>query len=176
MNKSAFSSGLAVLTCVLSGCAQTNLRAARAPVAPVPRVNLAANTSTAVDRLLGSMSPPLAVDTTVLVASFVDLNGLSASSKLGRLLAEQTAAHLIQRGYRVPEVRLTSELHVRPGGEFMLSRDTKEIQKDLYAGVVVTGTITSIAGITYVNLRVVDVLTHIARGAADLELPDQFNR
>jgi hypothetical protein len=165
-----------LLFLTISGCAPTNLRDTHAPGAATTPLNLSANTGIAVDRLLGSMSPPLSVQTTVLVASFVDLNALSASNRLGRLLAEQTAAHLIQRGYQVPEARLTDDkLYIRSGAELMLSSDTTELRPETHAGVVVTGTYTSVAGITYVNLRAVDINSHLALGAAELELPDQFS-
>jgi len=72
-----------LLILALSGCAPANLRETHAPTTPIPQVDLSVSTATAVDRLLSSMSPPLAPDTTVLVTSFVDLNGLSASSTSG---------------------------------------------------------------------------------------------
>jgi TolB-like protein len=139
------------------------------------QMNLADRTGVAVDQLLGSMSPPLAPETTILVGSFVDLNDMTVSTNLGRLLAEQTAGHLIKRGYRVPEARLTKTLYVRDEGEFMLSRDVVQLKlaNDLGAGVVLTGTTSSIHGITYVNFRLVRFSDGIALSASDLELSDR---
>jgi TolB-like protein len=159
----------------LPGCTDFGAREHPMQLAPI-RVNLVESTGMAVDRLLGSMSPPLGTDTTILVASFADLNELTVSTKLGRLIAEEAAEHLIQRGYRVPEVRLTSTLHVREGGEFMLSReiDDLKLKYQLDAGVVLTGTVTSVGGTTYVNFRLIRLSDGIALAASDLELSDRI--
>src|ERR1700691_3669179 len=97
---------------VLQACVDSSVRGGGVPPI-VPPTNLVDSTGAAVDRLLASINPRLRPDTTILVASFADLNELSVSTRLGRLIAEQTAEHLIQRGFQVPEVRLSSELHVR---------------------------------------------------------------
>jgi uncharacterized lipoprotein YajG len=159
---------------VLAGCVNPTARGAWQPTsAPT---NLVDSTAAAVDRLLTSMNPRLSPDTTVLVASFADLNELGVSTKLGRLIAEQTAEHLIQRGFQVPEVRLSSELHVREGGEFILTSEVNELRNKykIAATVVVAGTITSVGGTTYVNFRLIRLDNGIALSASDLELPDRI--
>lgn len=168
------SAWLVVVSLALCGCSATTSRRADSQ-ADFAQTNLAASTGLAVDRLLGSMSPPLAPETTVVVASFADLNDLSVSTKLGRLIAEQTAEHLIQRGYRVPEARLTDTLYIRNEGEFMLSREVEELKlaASFGAGVVVTGTTSSVDGVTYVNFRLIRYVDGIALAAADMQLPDR---
>ncbi|WP_406622704.1 FlgO family outer membrane protein [Acidovorax sp. SDU_ACID1] len=50
----------------------------------------------------------------VLVATVVQLDRLDASSRLGRLVSEQVAGRLAQRGLRVTELRLRETLALRP--------------------------------------------------------------
>lgn len=147
----------------------------RGSLANGPSTHLADQTAVAVDQLLGAMNPPLATDTTILVASFVDLNDMTVSTKLGRLVAEQTANQLIKRGYQVPEVRLTLSLHVRDDGEYILSRDVADLKLSdkLKAGVVVTGTTSSYRGTTYINFRLLRYVDGVALSAANLELNDR---
>jgi TolB-like protein len=138
--------------------------------------HLADRTAVAVDQLLGSMNPPLAMDTTILVTSFVDLNDMGTTTKLGRLVEEQTAHQLIKRGYQVPDTRLANSLEIRDEGEFILSRDPNELRlkaKGTGAGVVVTGTTASYRGTTYVNFRLIRYSDGIALSAAQLELNDR---
>jgi TolB-like protein len=149
------------------------------PPEPVPRlashVSLAGSTNVAIDDLLASMHPQLGLETTILIASLVDLDDVEASTTIGRLVAEEAAVHLIQRGYQVPEVRLTSALHLRDEGWFILSRDANKLRTSQYdAGVALTGTISSLGGITYVNFRLVRISDGIALAAQSMELPDRF--
>lgn len=157
----------------LTGCADVN---SRQPVAmqTQPRVNLVERTGVAVDRLLGSMSPGLAPDTTIVVTSFANLDELSVATKLGRLIAEQAAERLIQRGYRVPEVRLAGALHINEGGEFVLSRQVEDLQsKSLQTQVYLTGTMGSYRGTTYVILKLLRAKDGVPLASSDLELADR---
>jgi hypothetical protein len=165
--------GLALV--VLCGCAGVAHRSPPAP--PVREVNLVDSTGAAVDRLLGSTNLPSPGDTTILVASFADLDELTVSTRLGRLIAEEAAEHLIKRGYRVPEIRLTDTLHVREGGEFMLSRRIEELRRTpdgVAASAVLTGTVSTVGGTTYVNFRLIRLQDGVALAASDLELPEQM--
>jgi hypothetical protein len=152
----------------LAGCSSVSV-----PPVPGPSVSLNGRTATAVDELLGSMPAPIPRNTTILVASVADLSDLTRSSDLGRLVAELAAEHLIQLGYRVPEVRLSDTLHVREGGEFILSRDLADIQRVHNAEVALTGTLTTVGGVAYVNLRLIRLVDGIALSASDFELPDR---
>jgi FlgO protein len=167
---------LCVLAAVaLPGCSALAPRV-HPPQSSETHASLVDSTRAAVDRLLGSMDPPLSRDTTILVASLADLDELTVSTRFGRLVAEEAAEHLIQRGYRVPEIRLTTTLQVREGGEFMLSHniDDLRLKPGFDAGAVLTGTVTSVGGTTYVNLRLIRLIDGIALAASDLELPDGF--
>jgi hypothetical protein len=171
MKRFACAALAAVLSALfVTGCVNAGAHRSAAAV----RVNVSASTADAVDRLLNSMSSPLSPTTTVLVASFADLNDLTVSSKLGRLIAEESARHLIERGYRVPEIRLTNTLHIREDGEFMLSHeiDDLKIKFGTSASVVLSGTVTSVGGMTYVNFRMIGLNDGIALAASELELPD----
>ncbi|MFO7800715.1 MAG: FlgO family outer membrane protein [Desulfovermiculus sp.] len=78
----------------------------------------------------------------VLSASFVNNDNLEASSSLGRLLSEQISSRLVQHGINVKEVKLRkSTLYVRhQEGEFMLSREIKNLGLDFDAQAALVGT------------------------------------
>jgi TolB-like protein len=92
----------------------------------------------------------------VLVATVVQLDRLDASSRLGRLVSEQVAGRLAQRGLRVTELRLRETLALRPlQGELLLSREIKDIARNHNAALVLVGTYSAAAKYTYVSLKLV---------------------
>jgi uncharacterized lipoprotein YajG len=136
---------------------------------PTPEPRLARLTHDAVDRLIAEAAP--APDTAFLVTSVADLDNLTRSSSLGRLVSEEAAERLVQRHFRVPEVRLAEAMQMRPTGEFMLSHQVQEVRRNHTAEIAVTGTATRVAGVVYINLRFVRLADGIAVGAADFALP-----
>ena len=93
----------AVLTAsalALPGCARYYYGAA----ASSDPVDLMASNHGAADALL--LQVPLDPGAPVLVGTVVQLDRLDESSRLGRLVAEQLAGRLVQRGLRVTELRM----------------------------------------------------------------------
>ncbi len=80
-------------------------------------------------------------DGSIIVATFVDVNNLDHSSTFGRFMAEQVASELSNRGYEVVEIKLrNSSIFIEEGkGEFLLSRNVKEISQKNDASCVVVG-------------------------------------
>ncbi len=78
----------------------------------------------------------------LLAASFVNNDNLEASSSLGRLLSEQISSRLAQHGINVKEVKLRkSTLYIgHQEGEFMLSRELKNLGLDFDAQAALVGT------------------------------------
>ena len=95
-----------------------------------------------VDNLEKNLKVPISPDDKIIVASFVDINNLTSSSPFGRIMAEQVGSRLAQKGYKVIEMKLRqSSVFVEEGkGEFLLSRDLKDISLNHKASAVVVGT------------------------------------
>ncbi|MEG6506039.1 FlgO family outer membrane protein [Nitratidesulfovibrio sp. 1201_IL3209] len=94
------------------------------------------------EKLDANLRLPISKDQPIIVASFVNVNNLTESSTFGRMVAELVGSRLSQRGYHVVELKLRqNSLFVQEGkGEFMLSRDVKEISRMHNAAAVVVGT------------------------------------
>jgi TolB-like protein len=99
-------------------------------------------------QLIGSSDP-------LIVASFVNVNNLEESSSFGRILAEQIGSRFVQRGHKVIELKLRQEsIFIREGnGEFLLSRDIRELSKTYNAAAVVVGTYAEGVDRMYVSAR-----------------------
>jgi TolB-like protein len=153
---------------VILGCAGVPVSVDRTVLKTQP---IAALTYDAVDRLVSAAPSGLSSDTTFLVASVADIDHLAETGGLGRLISEEAATRLIQLGCRVPEVRLADTMHVREGGEFMLSRNLAELRRVHNADFVVTGTYSSVGTATHINLRLVRLADGNAISATEFEIP-----
>jgi TolB-like protein len=95
---------------------------------------------------------------TIMAASFVNINRLEESSTLGRLVSEQISSRMAQNGFRMLEMKLRqNSVYIKEGeGEFLLSRQLKEISQSHDSGLVVVGTYTVADRSIYVSARVVN--------------------
>ncbi len=108
----------------------------------------------------------------VIVATLVNIDELSESSRLGRSVSEQVAARMTQRGYQVIELKLRGDLFVkRTEGELLLSREIKDISQRHKAQAVVVGTYSMADKFIHVNLKLVTGDTHHALAAIDYGMP-----
>ena len=93
----------------------------------------------------------------ILVASFVNTDKLEESSTFGRAVAEQYITGLTLQGCKVSEIKLRGSLLVKQNaGEFMLSRELKNIVSNYKAHVVLVGTYAKGVDNVYVTAKFVD--------------------
>lgn len=96
-------------------------------------------------------------DRPILAASFVSIDNLEESSTLGRVLSEQIANRLAGRGYKIVEIKLRkASVFVKKGaGEFMLSRNLRDITETNDVHAVLVGTYAVAETTVFVSARVV---------------------
>lgn len=105
------------------------------------------------------------------ITTITDLNTLSQSVTLGRLISEHLAHHLKVRGWQITEPRLTKEVQITPGGEFVLSREAAQLTANFGAHNVLTGTYAVTSDGVLVNLRIVDFQTREVLVTAQTRIP-----
>ena len=117
----------------------------------------------AADVIAEQMSGKVHSNSPVLIASMVQLNDLSHTSVLGRLVMQQISSRISQYGYKVIEPRIKKEFSIIPKkGEFILSRDVSELmQKEYDAQVVLVGSYVPTPYRVYISVR----LLRVADGA-----------
>lgn len=124
------------------------------------------------DSLMGNLREPLSTDKPILVASFVDVRYMQRSSNFGRMMAEYICSRLGQKGYAVIEMKLRNAIYVKEkGGEFMLSREVKDISKAHNAQAVVVGTYAPAMTNVYISSRVVRAQDGRIISSCDIKLP-----
>lgn len=118
----------------------------------------------AVDALMAKAGKSITKNTPMLVGTVGNVNNVETSSTLGRTITEQISAHLAEKGYKVAEMKLRQGISVQEGGlnsagtgEFLLSRNVREISGEHKAAAAVTGTYSVGADTVLVNLRLIDI-------------------
>lgn len=141
------------LVATVSACGSLD----RDVISPGPQAgDLISSSYAAVDRLIANTQAKLDPGKPVLVTSLVDIDDLGASSPLGRLIGEQMVSRLVTSGYSVIQVTLRDSLLVRRGGgQFMLSRDVRDISKSNDAQAVVAGTYAVARDDLFISLRLI---------------------
>lgn len=164
----------ALAAALLAGCASNT-----APVRNEPTYQEAASSpfllsnADAVSKLVAGFDIQSLGGGPVLVATVVNVNDMSRSAPLGRTLSEQYASVMAGKGFNVKEIKLRGEVFVKEGaGELLLSREIKDIARSQNASMVLVGTYSAAANLTYVSLKLVRTEdSRIVRGH-DYALPN----
>jgi TolB-like protein len=127
------------------------------------------------DTLVKNASLSLGGQDPIIVASLVNVNNLEQSSSFGRMISEHIASRLAQHGKRVIEVKLRHESifvnNERSNGEFMLSRNVREISKSHNAAAVVVGTYANGGDRVYISARMVSPTDNLIVSTSDVAVP-----
>jgi TolB-like protein len=107
-----------------------------------------------------------------IVTTLAQIDRLDQSSTFGRIVSEQVVSRLTQGGVRVVEMKLRNGIYMkRNEGEFMLTREIREVANAHQAQAVVIGTYAESASLVHVSLKLVDPATSLILAAHDYALP-----
>lgn len=171
---------IAALCAGLAGCGSST--AANSPVPPLPQSMpvspppgsgmLTANIY-AGDALSSMLLLRIGSGSSIVAASFVELDNLDQTSGFGRLASQQIGSRIGQHGFRVLEVRMGAELRMDiRQGEFLLTRDSARLltsEYDAFAALV--GVYSSVGDKLFVSARVVRLSDNALLGAYEYYLP-----
>lgn len=136
--------------------------------------NIVAASYHMVNKLENNLKAPISNQDSIIVASFVDVSDLTKSSPFGRIMAEQIGSRLSQKGYKVIEMKLRQNsifVDSENKGEFLLSRNLKEISRNHNASAVVVGTYAQGYEKVYVTARIVNPVTSVILSSCDYKIP-----
>jgi TolB-like protein len=156
---------------ILTACTTTGPTYQEAETSEFTQANYSA-----VDKLVATTAILIDRNVPVLTATMVNIDSMSQSSRFGRLISEQIATRLTQRGYNVVEMKLRSNVYIREGtGELLLSRDVRELSRNYNAQVVVVGNYAVAAGYVYLTLKAVTATDNRVISAVNYLLPLTVN-
>ena len=108
----------------------------------------------------------------LIFASFVNINNLDKSSSFGRIISQQFSTYFASAGYNVAEMLLRQNVYIKQQqGEFLLSRELKEISKQHNAHAVIVGTYAVGKNSIYITAKMVDTRTNEVISSVDYALP-----
>lgn len=129
------------------------------------------NNYKATETLVATLTKPMDSNVPIIVATIVNIDELTESSRLGRTISEQVGAKLTHLGFKVIELKMRSNIFVkRNEGELLLSRELSEVMRNHRAQAVVVGTYAVANDFVYVNLKMVNEDKNIIIAAHDYTL------
>ncbi|PJG59993.1 FlgO family outer membrane protein [Aeromonas cavernicola] len=110
----------------------------------------------------------------IAVASFVDLDTLQDTNWMGQQIEESFIYELNRRGEVVVDFKLTGSIKVTPQGDFVLSRNYKELSSRLPISRILVGTFSRNQQGILVNARIIDLRTKMVETSAQSLIPQQY--
>ena len=139
---------------------------------PSPLTPFLQSSLDAADTLHGMLIGRLTPGSPILVASLVNLEDLNQSSSVGRLVSQQIASRLGERGYVVLDARLRGSMKFEAsGGEFLLSRDITQLKRSYAAHAALVGTYSRGTDCWYISVRVLQLPDSAILAAYEYSLP-----
>jgi len=112
----------------------------------------------------------------LIFASLVNINNLESSSSFGRIVSQQISTYFASSGYKVIEMLLRQNVYIeQQQGEFLLSRELKNISEQHNAQAVVVGTYAIGKDAIYITTKMVDARTNLVLSSVDYSLPMTSN-
>ncbi|ROH86167.1 hypothetical protein ED236_06870 [Pseudomethylobacillus aquaticus] len=130
----------------------------------------------AVDSLTTQMSGKVHKDYPIVISTIVNMNQLSQTSSFGRLLTEQISGRFTQQKYSVVEMKMRNDVLIKDDqGEFLLTRELKDLATSVSSQAVVVGTYAVNGTDVFVNLKVVQPNTNLVLAASSYSIPKTRN-
>lgn len=108
----------------------------------------------------------------LIVSTLVNIDKLDQSSTLGRLISEQLSSRISQLGQNVVELKLRNSVFMKQNqGEFLLTREIKELASAHKAQAVVVGTYADGGDYVFVSLKLINPANSLILASYDYALP-----
>lgn len=161
------------LLLVASGC--SDLNGTRLEPVLGGEFNLVKLGSKVAETLIKQSMPPLIPfqsDQPILVTTLVNNNNLDDTSSFGRSFQNNIAAGFVNHSYAVKEIKLRKDMQVEMHkGEFMLTRDLREMAGKQRAQAVVVGTYAMAGRVMYLSVRLVNPVNQVILAVYEDKLP-----
>jgi TolB-like protein len=133
--------------------------------------DLVGSSHRAADSMIKKAGARLDTQRSIAAASFVNIDDLSESSSFGRIVSQQLASRLSSHGFQIIEMLLRKSVYIQQqAGEFLLSRELKNISKEHNVQAAIVGTYAVGKNSVYVTAKIVDSASSIVIASHDYEL------
>lgn len=109
--------------------------------------------------------------TPIAIASFVDLEDLESTNWLGNQLSESFVHEMQRHGLVVIDFKTTGHIRVTAEGDYVFSRDWKELPERQIIDYVVTGTMMKKENGVLINARMIGMQSRVVVASAQSFIP-----
>ena len=110
----------------------------------------------------------------VAITSFVNLENLKHTNKLGELLADNMIHEMQIRGFRITDFKSMPAIQVSKMGDFVRSREARELRSEHNINLVLSGTYTNHEGGVIVNARMINIANGMVVSTAQTNIPREI--
>lgn len=100
-------------------------------------------------------------DSRVAVTSFVNIESLKETNKIGRLLSENLIHNFQIRGFPVVDFKTLNHIQITPGGDFVFSSKVQELRQEYNINYFLSGTYSNNSDGVVINARLLDARTAV---------------
>jgi TolB-like protein len=118
------------------------------------------------DQLSHNKNFPNLTKSTIAISSFVNMENLKETNKIGNLISENLIHDMQIRGYRVIDYKTMPGIKLGNGGDFIFSRNAKDLNAKANINYILTGTYTYYRDGISLNARIIDLSTNIVVSTA----------
>ena len=137
-----------------------------------PKADIMGSSHKAADSLIQRAGAALQPGKSVIAATFVNIDDLSKSSSFGRIVSKQVSSRFTEQGIWVIEMLMRNNVYIQQrGGEFLLSRELRNISSQHNAQAVIVGTYAAARKNIYVTARLVRASDNVVLASYDYSLP-----
>jgi len=142
------------------------------PVEEPPVADIVGSSHAAADALIQAAGGSLGSGGTVIAATFVNIDDLSKSSSFGRIISMLVSTRFTESGITVIEMQMRNNVYIQQrNGEFLLSRELRNISTQHNARAVIVGTYASGRKNVYVTARLIRAASSVVLASYDYSLP-----
>ncbi|MEA1917546.1 MAG: FlgO family outer membrane protein [Campylobacterota bacterium] len=146
------------------------------------KINTNVSDAGIVNQFVSSMSDQLTQNkdidnisgTHIAITSFVNIDNFDKTSKLGNIVTENLIHEMQIRGYKIIDYKTRKGIKIDKQGDFIFSRDIKNLTQSLKINYVLSGTCTNYMGGIVINARIVDLKTHLVLSTAQIMIPKKL--
>ena len=110
----------------------------------------------------------------IAITSFVNLENLKHTNKLGELLADNMIHEMQIRGFRITDFKSMPAIQVSKMGDFVRSREARELRQEHNINLVLSGTYTNHEGGVIVNARMINIANGMVVSTAQTNIPREI--
>ena len=112
----------------------------------------------------------------ILITTFSNNENLDSSNSLGRLIPYLIGTNLSHLGYNLVDLRLRKkDIKIKPrNGEFILTRNLGELNKDINVSLILTGHYSIVANKIYIHCEIMSPFKNMVLSSYDFVLPSKI--